>query len=805
VSRDEEPAMIVGRHAVAAAVIALAGAALAGGLTLDEKVARLGTDDPGVPRLGVPPFRWVSECVHGVVARGATVYPQAISLAATWDPAFVGTIASAIGDEARDFAARGEAGLVFFSPVLNMARDPRWGRTQETYGEDPLLVTRMGLAFVRGLQGNEPGALKVAAVVKHFAANNVEDTRHTGSSKVTDRDLRDYYLPQFKAAVVEGRAAGVMCAYNALNGVPCCANRRLLTDVLRGEWGFEGFVVTDCGAIGDLVQGHRTAKTLAEGAREAVEAGVDLDCGTALPQSLAGEVRAGRLPEAAVDRALARLDRVRAMLDRGARLAKPPDRAANRALALEAARRGTVLLRNPGELLPFPAGLKTIAVIGPSAARRSTGDYSGWGSPVVTPLDGIRALAGPGTSVIYARGCEIGRQTVIPAKAFPNGLKAEYFAGAEPSGRAAVVNRVSRLVFSWSPGGEPAPVSGRPFSVRVTGRLIVPRAGRVRLAITAADGVRMSINGTRVINQWSPRPETTDIAPLQDVEGTPLDIVVEHFATGDADAIRLGWDLEPDRDAMREAVAAARAADACVVVVGTDRLTEYEGSDRQSLALPGDQPELIRAVTAANPRTVVVLECGSVVRLDWAHPETPAVMQAWFPGEEGGTAIAGILFGKSAPGGRLPLTWYASEAQLPPMSDYALARGRTYMYLKGLPAFPFGYGLTYTTFQYANLRLSPVPWVVGSPLTAVAEVTNTGSRTGDEVVQCYVAGAARSAGEPALALADFTRVTLEPGETKTVTLTVPAAAIAAAGEHRVMVGPDSSTGLVESFEVSPAR
>ncbi|MEK7475004.1 MAG: glycoside hydrolase family 3 C-terminal domain-containing protein [Candidatus Coatesbacteria bacterium] len=789
-------------------------------MTVEEKIAQMGTDAPAIPRLGVPAYNWAGECVHGIVAEGASIFPQAIALGASWDPDLVHAAAEAMGDEARVLHRRGRTGLTFFSPVLNLARDPRWGRVQESYGEDPLLAGRLGAAFVRGLQGGDRARPKALAIVKHLAVYSDEIHRHTGSATVSEDTLRRYYLPQFAAAIRDAGAGGVMCAYNAVNGTPCCASEKLLTGVLRDEWKFDGFVVSDCGAIDDLVGGHGWRSNLPEAAGTAVKAGCDLDCGTTFAKALPVALRREYISPADFDRAVGRLMRARFRLG----LFDPPERSpfrsipdgavdspAHRALALRAAREGQVLLANPGGMLPFPATLTSVAVIGPSAAVKRLGDYSGWFTRVVTPLAGLRAVLPPSVTIRHARGCEISRRTPVSAESFTTdpsrpgrrGVFAEWFANGDLAG-APVSRREAVVGFSRSRDGLPVTPGRDGISARWKCWIVPPATRTYRLSVTAPGRVRMWFDGKRVVDQWMERPPTTDTATVAMQAGIPRRLDLE-WASADPDAgLEFGWDVEPDRALLEEAVAAARASDAVVLVVGTDRYTENEGGDRETLDLPGDQAMLIRAVVEANPRTVVVLECGGPVNLDWAASGAPpAVLQAWFPGEEGGTAIAEVLTGKVNPSGRLPLTWYESADDLPPMEDYEPAHGRTYMHAKAPVRFPFGFGLSYTEFTYANLRVSPVPLPAGSPLTAEADITNSGVRDGDEVVQAYVS--APGPGRPVRALADFARVSLKPGETKTVTLTVPAAALDVPGTWHLMVGPDSSTGLVESFEVSPAR
>lgn len=778
---------------------------LTGRLTAAEKIAQLNTDAPAIPRLGLRAFTWAGECVHGLVAERATIFPQAIAMAATFDPDLVGRVAGVIAIEARALHARGRSGLVFFSPVLNLARDPRWGRVQESYGEDPLLAARLGVAFIRGLQGPDPLTLRTAAVAKHFAVYSEETRRHTASATVSDALLRDVYLPQFAAAVREAGAAGIMCAYNAVNGVPCCASPALLAGTLRDTWGFPGFVVSDCGAITDIHAGHRYRDGPVTAAAAALRAGCDLACGGEFGLHLPDAVRSGLVTDADLDRAVARLMEVRVRLGEFDPPAPAPpltvvDSPAHRALAREVAARSLVLLSNPGGLLPWrPADLPSLAVIGPSAAVRRLGNYSGWFTPVVTPLDGFRAAL-PRTVIRYAKGCEIIRRTPLPAAAFTltpggaPGLRAEYFANPDFTGRPVLTRTVAGPALA-GPADLPAPLRrARACAIRWTGWLVPAETRATRLALTVAGAARLRLDGDLLVDQWFERPATTDSVTVALRRGEPRRLVVEAAMLPAAAAVELGSDQEPDRRLLEEAVAAARSSAACVIVVGTDRYTENEGMDRPDLELPGDQPALIRAVLEANPRTVVVIETGGPVNLDWSRSATPAVLAAWFPGEEGGAAIADAVLGRTEPGGRLPLTWHESAATLPPLDDYALGGGRTYRYARAGIRYPFGHGLGYASFRLDTPRLAAD---AGGGIVATVDVTNTGARRGDAVPQAYLRAAAGA--DPAPRLAAFTRVTLEPGERRAVALAIGAGALSGATGWTVAVGESSAAGLTASW------
>ncbi len=652
-------------------------------MTLPEKVSQMVHGAPAIERLGVPAYNWWNECLHGVGRAGiATVFPQAIGMAATWDTALLHQVATAISDEARakHHAALGEDGsaeqyygLTFWTPNINIFRDPRWGRGQETYGEDPYLTARMGVTLIKGLQGDDPQYLKVAATAKHYAVHSgPENERHHFDARVDERDLRETYLPAFEAAVREAKVASVMGAYNRTNGEPCCASPTLLQKILREEWGFggpdgvEGHVVSDCWAIKDIWAHHQVVQTAPEAAALAVKVGCDLNCGETYAKLLIA-VEQGLIDEATIDVALTRLFTLRFKLG----MFDPPeivpyaqipievnDCAEHRALARQVARESIVLLKNADGFLPLDkASLKTIAVIGPNADDDLVllGNYFGWPSRSVTPLQGIRAAVGADVDVLYAPGCDV---------------------------------------------------------------------------------------------------------------------------------------RDDDTSGFAEAVAAAQQADVVIAVMGLSQLVEGEEGqeegvkdgrrstgDRDALALPGAQDALLQAVAATGKPLVVVLLNGSAVAVNWAAEHAAAIVEAWYPGEEGGSALADALFGDYNPAGRLPVTFYKSVDDLPPFRDYTMARhgmagGRTYRYFKGEPLYPFGYGLSYTTFAYSDLTLSADTIQAGESLTVSATVTNTGNRAGDEVVQLYVRDVEAAFPVPLRQLQGFTRIHLTPGARQTVTFTL---------------------------------
>lgn len=639
-------------------------------LTLHEKVAQMRFTAPAIPRLGIPAYNWWNEALHGVARAGvATVFPQAIGLAGTWDTTLHFQVATAISDEARakynDAVAHHNHsqyyGLDFWSPNINIFRDPRWGRGQETYGEDPYLTGRMGVAFITGMQGNDPHYIKVVATAKHFAVHSgPEALRHVFNAEPSAYDLNDTYLPAFEAAIREGHAHSVMGAYNSVDGVPCCASPFLLQQTLRDRWGFGGYVVSDCGAIGDIYRSHHYANDAAQAAADAVHAGCDLACDDTY-NALAEAVHRNLIPEAELDRSLRRLFTARMELGMFDPPAQVPysaipisvnDSPAHRALAARVARESMVLLKNDHNQLPLSKNVQSVAVIGPNAndANVLLGNYNGDTSHGVTILEGIKNKLGAGAAVSYEKGCDI--------------------KGNSKAGFGA-------------------------------------------------------------------------------------------------------------------ALALAQKSDVVVAVMGINQSVEGEegsgGGDRTELGLPGVQEDLLEALVGTGKPVVLVLLNGSALAVNWANDHVPAILEAWYPGEEGGTAVADILFGDYNPAGRLPVTFYRSAADLPAFTDYSMT-GRTYRYFTGKPLYSFGYGLSYTQFRYSRLH-SFLRLVRSEPVVHVTvNVRNMGQRAGDEVAELYLrpdpatglTDGTVAAGQPMprIELEGFQRVTLAPGQSKDIAFTL---------------------------------
>ena len=637
-------------------------------MTLEEKMSQLVYNSPAIDRLGIPAYQWGSECLHGVAYAGvATVFPQSIGLGATWDPDLIRRMANAISDEGRakyhealrQKRQRKYYGLTFFAPNVNIFRDPRWGRGQETYGEDPYLTARLGVAYVRGLQGDHPKYLKTVATPKHFAAHSgPEPERHHFNAEVDERDLRETYLPAFEACLREGGAFSVMGAYSRLNGEPDCASRKLLDEILRREWGFRGYAVSDCYGIKDIFENQHLVGSLEQASAMALRAGLDLNCGNEY-LSLPRAVRQGLVSEADIDRAVKRVLEARFRLG----MFDPPDKVPfasipysvvdsreHRELSLQAARESIVLIKNANHLLPLRKTLKSIAVVGPNAneVKALLGSYYGTPSLAVTPLVGIRMKVSPATKVIYAKGCEAVEPPTI--------------------------------------------------------------AGSLDEAVRAAKSA---------------------------------DVVIV--------ALGLTGDLENEQ-----------------FEIDTDGF--YWG-DRTTLDLPHAQEQLLEAMAATGKPTVVLLLNGGPLTTAWASEHAGAIVEAWYPGEEGGTAISEVLFGDYNPGGRLPVTVYKSVDQLPPFGDYKMA-GRTYRYFSGDPLYPFGFGLSFTHFRYGHVEVSSAQIRTGENLHVSVEIKNSGAIGGDEVVELYLTRKNSPVPVPIRSLAGFSRVYLAPGESGVIDFTL---------------------------------
>ncbi|HOT97702.1 MAG TPA: glycoside hydrolase family 3 C-terminal domain-containing protein [bacterium] len=765
---------------------------LIGLMTVDEKIRQLTNETDAIPRLAVPKYNYWSEALHGVLASGATSFPQAVAMGATWDPDAVYRVGVAIGDEARVINATSGKGLTYWSPTINIARDPRWGRNEESYSEDPYLLSRMGVAFIKGMQGNDPYYLKTVSTPKHFMANNEEARRHTGSSDVDMRCMFEYYLPAFKQAIVEGKAYSIMGAYNEINHVPCNANTFLLTDLLRRNWGFDGFVVSDCGAVNDMVFGHRFFKTGAEAAARSIQAGCDLDCGWEYRQFLPEALKTGLLEVKDLDRALARVFAARFRLGEFDPPEAVPYRSIpkerldcqeHRALALEAAQKSIVLLKNEGVLPLKKEKSKSIAVIGPNAAELQLGIYSGWPNIQISPLAGIKSKAAAlGLQVEYAMGCVImpGLLRPIEPQFFTRvegtnktGMKGEYYANMDLSGKPVITRIDSMINFNF---GTSAPAPGLPedrFSIRWKGK-IIPSEPIHHLGVSTDDGSRLYLDGKLLINDWMDHSEQPSSVAVDLQPGREYEVVLEQYDNGLGACARLTWDL--GQKEYKDAKEAAARNDVVILVLGTSPGMAREELDRSEIELPQIQRDLIQEVAAVNPNVVIVLVNGGPVALAGTEAKAKAIVEAWYGGEYSGQAIADVLFGDVNPGGKLPQTFYASTLQLPPMSDYDLIHNpRTYMYFNQPVLFPFGHGLSYTQFTYSNLTFTSDRITKEGEVELSCTVQNTGRVKGDEVVQIYAHPMAASIKTPIRQLKRFQRISLAPGENRTLSFKIPAA------------------------------
>lgn len=763
-------------------------------LSVEEKISLLRATSPGISRLDIPKYYHGNEALHGVVRPGRfTVFPQAIGLAATWNPVLQEQVATVISDEARARWNELDQGreqknqfsdlLTFWSPTVNMARDPRWGRTPETYGEDPYLSGIMGTAFVKGLQGNDSRYLKIVSTPKHFAANNEEHNRFVCNPQISEKQLREYYFPAFEACVKEGKSASIMSAYNALNDVPCTLNAWLLTKVLRNDWGFKGYVVSDCGGPSLLVNAHKYVKTKEAAATLSLKAGLDLECGDDVyDEPLLSAYRQYMVTDADIDSAAYRVLRARMQLglfDSGEKnpyTKISPDvigSAEHQEVALNAARECIVLLKNQKKMLPLNVKkVKSIAVVGINAGNCEFGDYSG--SPVIAPvsvLQGIKDRVGDGVKVVYAPWkSAVDGMELIQGTNFPEGLKAEYFDNTKLQGTPKV--RKEEWI-NFEPANQaPDPFLPKsPLSVRWTGKLRPTVTGQYTFSFTSDDGCRLSVDGKMLIDAWRGHAVRTDTATIYLEAGKDYQLKAEYYDNRDYAVAKLQWRVPQVGKVTRldlygEAGKAVRECETVVAVLGINKSIEREGQDRYDIQLPADQREFLQEVYKVNPNIIVVLVAGSSLAINWMDEHIPAIVNAWYPGESGGKAVAEVLFGDYNPGGRLPLTYYKSLDELPPFDDYDITKGRTYKYFKGDVLYPFGYGLSYTSFKYSNLQVEDGE----DEINVSFQLKNTGKCAGDEVAQVYVKLPERNEVMPVKELKGFERVSLKGGESKRVTI-----------------------------------
>ena len=777
-------------------------------MTLEEKGTQLLNQARAIPRLNIPAYDWWSEALHGVAVNGTTEFPAPIGLGATFDPAAIHEMAVAIGIEGRIKHAQdvraGHSnifeGLDFWAPNINIFRDPRWGRGQETYGEDPFLTARMGVAFVTGLQGEDPHYYRAISTPKHFAVHSgPESTRHMADVTVSKHDEIDTYLPAFRAAVIEGNADSVMCAYNSINGQPACANEFLLQDQLRGKWGFKGYVVSDCGAVVDIFTGHHYKPAQPEASAISLQRGMDNECGDFFAKvtddhdyrPYLDAVKQGFLKESDIDVALTRLFTARMKLG----MFDPPelvpyskidetelDSALHREMARKLANEAMVLLKNDGTLPLKTSGVK-IAVIGPLAnqTRVLLGNYTGIPNHTVSILEGIRNEFA-GAQVTYVPGTQFlsNDGSTIPAEFLTTdgkpGVKVDFEIGAFAAKPEPLTTRIESNI-NLSADTLPAQARGKSnLSVRWTGTLTPTETGDYKMGMLGQGFTRVWVDDKMIATSRMTNESEAKLGKVHLDAGKAYALRVEFDGRDNSTpSARLVWS-KVDLNPSPEAVAAARNADVVVAVVGITSELEgeemqvneegFHGGDRTSIDLPKPEQALLEAVSAVGKPIVVVLTNGSALGVNWAKEHANAILEAWYPGEEGGAAVAQTLSGRNNPGGRLPVTFYKNVSQLPAFEDYSM-KGRTYRYFDGIPLYPFGYGLSYTTFSYSGLTGPDNAVPAGTPVAVEVTVTNTGLKPGDEVAQLYLEFPAVS-GAPLRALRAFQRIHLEAGASQKV-------------------------------------
>lgn len=812
-------------------------------MTLEEKLSQMKNGSAGVPRLGIRPYDWWNEALHGVARAGkATVFPQAIGLAATFDDRAVYETFDKVSDEARakyhDFQKNGlyngYKGLTFWTPNINIFRDPRWGRGMETYGEDPYLTSQMGLAVVKGLQGDGSSKYdKTHACAKHYAVHSgPEWNRHSFDAKnISDRDLWETYLPAFKALVTEGKVKEVMCAYNRFEGEPCCSNKELLIRILREDWGYDDIVVSDCGAIADFYgeNKHETHPSAAAASADAVVSSTDLECGSSYT-SLAEAVEKGLISEEKINESVFRLLRARfelGMFDDDSEVSwssipySVVECEEHKAKALEMARKSMVLLSNKNQILPLNKNIRKVAVMGPNAndSVMLWANYNGTPTKSVTILEGITAKL-PAGAVIYEKGCDhIDNKTFTSyfdqcAFEGKRGFKATFWNNKELSGEVAATAQVSNS-FNYDTGGETVFAPGvqlTDFSARFETVFTPAQSGEVTLQIAADDGARIYLDKQEVISEWRDGAARDRRYVFKANREQKYEIVVEYYQSGGGGSLK--FDLGLSRPVDFKGVAAkVKEADAIIFVGGISPALEgeemgvdfpgFKRGDRTDIELPQVQKDMLKALKATGKPVIFVLCSGSAIALPWENKNLDAILTAWYAGQEGGTAVADVLFGDYNPAGRLPITFYESSNDLPDFEDYDMKKGRTYRYFKGKPLYPFGHGLSYTHFEYSEAKLSQKTMATNGATSLNLMLKNTGKADGDEVVQVYIRNLQDPEG-PVKSLRGYKRVHVKAGQTIPVEISLPATSFeffnpktnsleVVPGKYEVLYGGSSET------------
>ncbi len=817
-------------------------------MTLKEKISQMNYAAPAIERLGIPAYNWWNECLHGVARNGlATVFPQAIGLAAMWDKNLMFRIAETISDEARakynDAISRGQhgiyQGLTFWSPNINIFRDPRWGRGMETYGEDPYLTGQTAVQFIKGLQGNDPKYFKVIATAKHFAVHSgPEPDRHSFDANVSEYDLRETYLPAFKMSVQKANVQSLMCAYNSLRGKACCSNDPLLDKILRDEWGFKGYVVSDCWAISDIYQFHKQTNDASEASALSVKAGTDLECGNSYP-ALNDAIQKGLIKEEEINLSLKRLMEARIRLG----MFDPPenvpfsklkfdivDSKKNKKLAEEAAKKSIVLLKNQNNLLPLKKNIKTIAVIGPNANDEEIllGNYNGTPSDPVTPLNGINNKTKGKSKIIFERGCDIAAGIpyleVVPEKYLyisadkkKNGLTAEYFDNSEWKGEPSLKKTDAKIDFKWLRDSKDKIFDGNK-SVRWSGYISPEKSGTYQLGGYGFNGFNIYLNDSLMVKFKGEHHPNKVYKNVELKAGELYKIRIDFFASGRYSQMQMLWSV-PDDNAEERAIEAVKKSDIAIMFMGLSPRLEgeelnlnvkgFKGGDRTSLDLPESQEMLIQKIVRIGKPVVLVLLNGSALSINWEDENIPAIVEAWYGGQAAGTSIADMLFGDYNPSGKLPVTFYRSVTQLPDFKDYGMSN-RTYRYFKGDVLYPFGFGLSYSTYEFSDPKLNSDKFCIGDTLKLSVEVKNRGKLSGEEVVQLYVKGDASNSFAPVKSLKGFERISLKPNQKKRVEFIITSETLeefiekrfsVRKGEHILMVGNSSNNSDLKEIKL----
>ena len=761
-------------------------------------------------RLGIPIIAF-DEALHGLVRDGATAFPAAIGLAATWDIPFMTQVATAI---ARETKSRGIRQIL--SPVVNIASDVRWGRVEETYGEDPFLSSEMGVAFVSPFE-----KMGVVTTPKHFLANSGDGGRDSYPIDFNERLLEEIYLPPFKACFERGGSRSVMTSYNSINGSPSTANNWLLNDWLKKQQHFNGFIISDASAVGGANVLHYTASDYPDASAKAINNGLDVIFQTAYEhnQLFIPPFLDGRINNKTIDDAVARILKIK--FDLGlfenpytneAEVSKWNGNPAHKLLAKEASLKSMVLLRNEGNVLPLKKSIRSIAVIGTDAVEARLGGYSGPGNAKENILDAIKNKLGKSVAIQYAAGC--GRNsaewvTVPSANLFTiangksvNGLSGEYFNNVQLSGKPVVTRIDNEMNFGWTLYGPHPDINYDFYSVRWTGKIKSPATGKFKIGFEGNDGYRLYLNGKLIIDNWKSQTFSTKLVDYNFEKDKTYDIRVEFFESQGYARFKLVWNIGvPNKwqQKINEAVAAAKKSEVAVVVVGIE---EGESLDRAYLSLPGHQEALIKQVAATGKPVVVVLIGGSAITMSQWNRNVPAIVDAWYPGEAGGPAIADVLFGDYNPAGRIPITFPVFEGQLPLVYNHK-PTGRTddYINLNGQPLYPFGFGLSYSSFEYSNMRIDKKQFAKNDSTKVYCTIKNTSQRDGDEVVQLYIRDLLSSLAQPIKQLKGFQRIFLKAGESKEISFMVGPETlkmlngamkwVVEPGEFRIMIGASS--------------